>query len=114
MAASSQPSVLALTFNHVVLPPKLPGEKDAAAEDVNRNLISRLLDATELLTGKASDAVLPALEFVHRSLESCKRLNENEFVSKAVLLNAFRSIESQAIILRITEQNAGLLIRQSR
>lgn len=109
----SQPSVLALTFNHVVLPPKLPGEKDIAAEDVNRDLTSRLLDALELLMGSSSDDVLPVLGFVQRSLRTCQLLNENEFVNKAVLLDAFQTLETQAIILRITEQNAGLIIRHA-
>lgn len=109
----SRPSVLALTFNHVVLPPKLPGERDVAAEDVDRDLVSRLLDAMELLVDNSGEDVLPVLGFVQKSLQTCKLLNENEFVNKAVLLDAFNSLETQAIILRITEQNAGLLIRQN-
>lgn len=35
-----QPVILRLVFNHIVLPPLLPGKNDDSAEDVERDLAS--------------------------------------------------------------------------
>lgn len=106
---------LELTFNHVVLPPKLPGEQDSKVEDIERELLTRLLRATKTMESCARDDDLPIWQNIGKTLQTCGPVNEDKYVNKVALMNVFRDLESQhAVILRITEQNAGLLIRFAR
>lgn len=112
---ASPSSVLALAFNHVVLPPKLPGrqDKEAVTEEVDRELTRRLLRSVESLKDLLDDESALALNFIAKSLMTCNLVNPDGFINQQLLLNAFREVESDtAIILHVSQQNASLLIRQ--
>ncbi|EEP82370.1 conserved hypothetical protein [Uncinocarpus reesii 1704] len=108
---SSRSEVIALSFNHIVLPPKLPGKQDSAVEDVERDLASRLFDAAAAL--EDSPGISQCLGYLAKTLETARLANEGRYVSKAVLLEAFKDMRAHAIVLHIANQNAGLLIRYS-
>lgn len=102
---------LELTFNHVVLPPKLSGEQDCKVEDIERELLSRLLCAIKTI-GSCGEDDLPIWHNIVNTLQSCGPVDEKRYVNKVALTNVFHDLNSQhAVILRIAEQNAGLLIR---
>lgn len=106
---------LELTFNHVVLPPKLSGEQDSNSEDIEMELLMRLLRATKAMESCARDDDLPIWQNIAKTLQTCRPVNEDRYVNKAALMSVFRDLESQhAVILRITEQNARLLIHFTR
>lgn len=104
--------VLELAFNHVVLPPKLPGKQDSNVEDVDRKLLSLLLRATNAMKTYAKDDDLFIWQNIEKTLQTCGIVNEDRYVNKTALMNVFGDFEDQnAVILYIMEQNAGLLIR---
>lgn len=104
--------ILELAFNHVVLPPKLPGNQDSNIEDVERKLLSLLLRATNTMKSCAGDDDLFIWQDIEKALRTCGFVNEDRYVNKMALMNVFREFEDQnAVILYITEQNAGLFIR---
>src|SRR5579862_4246276 len=106
------PASLESVFNHLVLPVKLPGKRDSEIEQIERHLTTRLLNATDLLGGLSSDESA-AWDYIRRSLEICNTVNEGGQLNKTSLLDAFQGLQHKhGLILHITEQNAGLLIRR--
>lgn len=108
------PNVLESTFNHVVLPPKLPGKQDDRVEDVEADLLSRLQNALKTVKSSLEDDDLAIWKAIESSLHTCGLVNEDRYVNKVELLQAFQGLKAQhAIIIRILEQNAGLIIRHT-
>ena len=104
--------ILELAFNHVVLPPKLPGKQDGNIEDVEKKLFSLILRGTNAMKSCAGDDDLFIWQDIEKALRTCRHVNEDRYVNKTALMNIFRHFEDEnAVILHITEQNAGLLIR---
>ncbi|KAI9765661.1 MAG: hypothetical protein M1840_007218 [Geoglossum simile] len=109
----SSAASLESVFNHLVLPAKLPGKRDGEIEQIERHLATRLLNATDVLRGLSSDESAEAWDYIRRSLEICNIINEDGRLNKTSLLDAFQGLQSKhGLILHITEQNAGLLIRR--
>jgi hypothetical protein len=104
---------LELVFNHLVLPPKLPGKRDGEIEEIENHLTKRLLNAADILKGLSSNESAEAWDCIRRSLEICSIVNEDGRLNKTSLLDAFRRLKHKdGVILHVAEQNAGLLIRQ--
>ncbi|KAF2396522.1 hypothetical protein EJ06DRAFT_222752 [Trichodelitschia bisporula] len=98
-------------FNHLVLPPKLPGREDSNLDEINRQLTTRLLKAVDTLRD-SDDEFFQTLDSISRSIKLCEAINEDGWINKSALMNAFPSVQhSDAVILHISGQNAGLLIR---
>lgn len=100
-------------LNHLVLNPCPPGRQDARLDLIERAIIERVSDATNQLTRLADNPQVDALQSLRRSIETCKRVNAGGRLSKLSLLTAFRDLDNNdMIIIHVTEQNAGLLIRR--
>jgi hypothetical protein len=111
----TQNRVLTLTFNHVVLPPRLPGRQDSEAEvqDVQKDLVHRVLDALESLKGSLDEKAVTVWEAVEKALNICKEVNHDECINEASLLNALAELQQDsAIILYVATQNACILLRK--
>lgn len=101
-------------FNHVVLPPRLPGKQDDWIEEVDRELLSRLQDAIKKVESFSEDEDLPVWQAIQESLQTCSLVENDRYINETALLRAFDDLKPRrAIILRIQEQNAGLLIRHT-
>ncbi|KAK0724170.1 hypothetical protein B0H67DRAFT_640735 [Lasiosphaeris hirsuta] len=61
-------SLLESVFNHVVLPPKLPGCRDSNGRAVEDNLLTRLLGACEALSTLPGQGAQSCWEFVRQQL----------------------------------------------
>ncbi|KAI9684828.1 MAG: hypothetical protein M1829_000203 [Trizodia sp. TS-e1964] len=111
--ASSTLEFIHLQFNHIALPPRLPGQQDAKLDVVESGLIQRLVNATKHLAHLTDPPASRDLwHTLRRSLQTCKYLNSGRRLSKASLLTAFRELQgSDFIALHVTEQNAALIIR---
>ena len=104
--------ILELAFNHVVLPPKLPGKQDGNIEDVEKKLFSLILRGTNAMKSCAGDDDLFIWQDIEKALRTCGHVNKDRYVNKTALMNIFHHFEDEnAVILHITEQNTGLLIR---
>lgn len=109
------PSISLLTslFNHLALPLRLPGKHESRIEEIGLALTVRLLDATRYLRSLTDNDAGEMLDYIRRSLETCKLMNASGRLNKSSLLNAFRGLErKEVLILHVAQQNAGLLIRR--
>ncbi|KAH7403218.1 hypothetical protein BKA64DRAFT_443813 [Cadophora sp. MPI-SDFR-AT-0126] len=106
------PTLVEAVFNHIALPPRLPGSQDDAIDKIERQLIDRLLGATNQLAESLTDSELVPLR---RSLEVAKRVNANGRLTKSSLLTAFTELEAtDFIVAHVREQNAAVIIRRQQ
>jgi len=104
-------SVLELVFNHLVLPPKLPGHQDTDIEGIERNILSRLVCACDTLKNSSGQQFGETWASVCYSLRICLNMNRGR-LEKASVLHEFRTLQQDSpLILHVVEQNAALLIR---
>jgi hypothetical protein len=106
-------SSLECIFNHLILPPRLPGKRDSETEEIESHLTTLLLGATGVLRDISSGESAEAWSCIQRSLDICNIVNEDNRLNKTSLLDAFGWLQHKdGLILQIAEQNAGLLIRR--
>lgn len=111
--SASVPSTLELLLNHVALPPRLPGKEDHRIEEVECALTARLLNASRELRDLVYKDYGDQWDSIHRSLQICKNMNAGGRLNKATLVTQFQGLERKSLlVLHVTEQNAGLLIRR--
>ncbi|RAO65870.1 uncharacterized protein BHQ10_001882 [Talaromyces amestolkiae] len=108
-------STLELTFNHLAFPPKLPGTRDPKVELVERDILTRLRTAVHTTKAYSSNNdAMSVWESLEGSLEICQFVNENGFINREALESTLRSLNpDHTLILHVTQQNAGLIIRSS-
>jgi hypothetical protein len=107
--------MLPFVFNHVVLPPRLPGRRESenTVPEVERDLTRRLLLAVETVKASSDEKSLPAWDSIAKSLRACNSLNENGYANKEALLGASRDMKpGDLLIVYLAQQNACLLIRR--
>lgn len=112
-SSASSPSLIELIFNHVALPPRLPGKQEDRIDHIEGALTDRLLAASRTLKNLTSVEFSNDWDCIRRSLEICKTVNAGGRLNKTSLLKEFRSLERKdLLILHVAEQNAGLTIRR--
>ncbi|KAL4920688.1 hypothetical protein BDW62DRAFT_198579 [Aspergillus aurantiobrunneus] len=100
-------------FNHVVLPPELPGESNPQGEPVDREMLRRLLDAVTIMKNKSQDDLFPVWQRIEDTLKASSLANEGGICNKSALVRLFGKLSPEnALLVRVREQNAGLLIRK--
>ncbi|KAE8135378.1 hypothetical protein BDV38DRAFT_285011 [Aspergillus pseudotamarii] len=107
-------TILAMTFNHVVLPPKLPGEQETEAQviEVQNDLLSRVLDAAGKLKEISDAKAVVVWESIEKTLRTLKEVRTEGWVNEASLLGALKDLQpGNAIIVHVALQNACILIR---
>lgn len=109
---SSESRFLEDMFNHVALPPRLPGRQDVNIPTIERNLVDRFLEATSKLFPGTSDDGVSSLR---SSLETARRVNLNGRLTKASLITAFSSLNyTDFVLIHVGQQNAALIIRREK
>ncbi|KAE9368715.1 hypothetical protein N431DRAFT_547638 [Stipitochalara longipes BDJ] len=102
-------------FNHLALPARLPSKQDAKPVQVGEDILERVLEATITMIGIANHPFSLAHQVLLRSLQSCKTINKGGKLDATSLLAAFRTLECEdVLILHITTQNTGLLVRREK
>ena len=100
-------------FNHLALPPRVPGREDPGLAQISYDILERLINATRSMSNLPGNPFSRETECVRRSLQSCQIVNEGGKLTASSLLSVFRSLRvNDVLILHVTEQNAGLLIRR--
>jgi hypothetical protein len=102
-------------FNHLVLPPRLPGVQDKIAA-VESALLHRVHSTAVNLHNQVQGPFQASYEALQTSLQACRNIHINRNLDRRTLAEELLNIRPKHIlILHITEQNAGLLIwRQAR
>jgi hypothetical protein len=99
-------------FNHLVLPPQLPGKQDANVESTGDAIIVRLIHAASTLSRLASHEQTSPWYSIRQFLRRCQSLHARGRLEKLSLISAFRNFDQeQPLLLHIAEQNAALIVR---
>ncbi|KAL2277594.1 hypothetical protein FJTKL_15342 [Diaporthe vaccinii] len=99
-------------FNHLVLPPKLPGGQDPHLDEEAQDFVERLLNAIDTLDKATHEVYAKSLSSLRQSLRLCRQLNRG-CLDRDTLVAAFKDFKGTPLILYVVEQNAALIIRQS-
>ncbi|KAL5336549.1 hypothetical protein BJX70DRAFT_400495 [Aspergillus crustosus] len=106
-------STLLSIFNHVVLPPELPGAADEHVDTVEGDLTRRLLEVVKVMKDNPQENVSLTWHMIENTLTASHLVNDKGICNKAALAEVLKILSSDnALIIRIREQNAGLLIRK--
>ncbi|KAJ3568031.1 hypothetical protein NPX13_g6562 [Xylaria arbuscula] len=104
--------LLGQVFNHLVLPPEIPGSQDDDVDLVSQNVLSRLIQATEVAINLQPETLWQeAFRDIEDSLNVCFRLNRGRLERSSLLQHFKNLIPGRMLVLYLNEQNAGLLIR---
>ena len=105
-------TLLESVFNHLVLPPKVPGQLDTDTECIERSILTRLLHACDTI-GKLTDQnYAETWASILRSLRVCLNVNQGR-LDKTAMLKEFGNLHPKdLLILHVVEQNAAVLIRR--
>lgn len=104
-------ALLESVFNHLVLPPKLPGQLDIDIEGIEHNVLTRLIYACDTLGKLAGQDFGESWASIRRSLVTCVNGNPRH-LDKQSILRGFSQLQSNdVLILYLVEQNAALLLR---
>jgi hypothetical protein len=97
-------------FNHLCLPPRLPSRQETRPLEIQNALLERVLKVCKDFTSQSLEGDWDSLR---RHLQICKTLNFDGNLNKTSLLKAFRELQANdLLIVHVTAQNAGLLIRR--
>jgi len=104
-------SLLESVFNHVVLPPKLPGCRDLNGRAVEDNLLSRLIAACDTLRALPGQGKQRHWQSVRQQLLMCLDLHGCRF-DRASIRRAFSNLSTDCpVVLHVEEQNCAILVR---
>jgi len=105
-------ALLESVFNHLVLPPKLPGQLDTDKEDIESSILTRLIHACDTLGKLSGQEFTQTWASLLKSLRVCLNVNQGRLEKKS-MLHEFCSLQpNDLLILHVVEQNAALLIRR--
>ncbi len=104
--------LLNAVFNHLVLPPQIPGEQDSDIEAVSRNILRRAIRTCEAADTLADLPWSEAFQSLRASFKSCFVLNQGR-LEKSTMLEHFRNLQvHHLLVLHVVNQNAALLVRR--
>ncbi len=105
-------TMLESVFNHLVLPPKLPGQRDVDIEGIEHNILNRLIRACDTLGKLTGQEFAETWNSVGNSLRVCLNTNTGR-LERASMLQEFSKLQlNDLLTLYVVEQNAVLLIRR--
>ena len=112
-AQADTTSILESVIHHIALPPRLPGKEDKCVDQIECSLQDRLLDASRILKTVTEAELSHQWDCIRVVLQISKEAYTGGSLNKASLVTNFQSIDyKHPLILHVTEQNAGLLIRR--
>ncbi|KAK4141681.1 uncharacterized protein C8A04DRAFT_13829 [Dichotomopilus funicola] len=98
-------------YNHLVLPPKLPGREEGTTPELSQNVLTRLIDGCQRLVSLAPHTLSKTFEGLYNALLACREINGRSFVDKTSALKYFGNIDSCGVLIFwVTEQNAAVLV----
>lgn len=116
MAASGRPPPVHVPsneqlFHHIALPRDVPGREDRNLPAIESALLTRLTDATRLLSSYVVLSDQPHIHKLVESLAACQSLHVDRAITKPALLRELRALQpGRTTILHVGAQNCGLLI----
>ena len=105
-------ALLESLFNHLVLPPKLPGQQDTNTELINEIILTRLINACNTLGKLTGEEFIDTWTSISHSLRLCLHLHQERLEKRSMLYEFCHLQPNHVLILYIVEQNAALLVRR--
>ncbi|KAI1434570.1 hypothetical protein GGR50DRAFT_391374 [Xylaria sp. CBS 124048] len=103
--------LLDAVYNHLVLPPRVPGAQDADIESVSECVLARFIHACESIIPLVGSPWSEAYQSVRFSLEACRVLSSGRLEKSTVRQYLSQLQPGHVLILHVIEQNAALLVR---
>ena len=104
---------LASVFNHLVVPPQIPGKQDVDIEGISNDILVRLIQATATLGRLAGQEQASTWHAIRQSLRRCQSLHVLGRLEQRSLISELQSLKHNAsLVLHVMEQNAALIIRR--
>ena len=104
--------LLESVFNHLVLPPKLPGQLDIDTEGIEHSILTRLIRACDTLYRLTGQEFAETWTSIRCSLTICLNITKGHLKKASMLQEFCRLQPKDLLILHVVEQNAALLIRR--
>ncbi|KAH8589073.1 hypothetical protein B0O99DRAFT_523793 [Bisporella sp. PMI_857] len=105
-------ALLESVFNHLVLPPRLPGHRDIDFEVIEQSILTRLIRACDTLGQLTGQQFKETWASVRYSLRICLNINPGRLEKASVLQEFYNLQRNGLLILYVVEQNAALLVRR--
>ncbi|KAI1170580.1 hypothetical protein F4777DRAFT_594856 [Nemania sp. FL0916] len=107
--------LLEAVFNHLVLPPGIPGKQDTDLEAISDDIVRRAIHATGTVLHLMNETPWrKEFEDLRDSLQICLELNRGS-LERGCLLKHFKNLAPRSVlILYLNQQNAGLLVRSDK
>ena len=105
-------ALLESLFNHLVLPPKLPGQQDPDIERTKDNILTRLIHSCNTLGKHTGQEFVDTWASIRHSLRLCLHLNQGRLEKQSILYEFCHLQPNHLLILHVVEQNAALLVRR--
>ncbi|KAI0122664.1 hypothetical protein F4814DRAFT_217495 [Daldinia grandis] len=106
-------NLLQAVFNHLVLPPRLPGSQDPDIGAVSTSVLTRITLACDILISRVGPPWSGPYQSLRASFVRYFGVDA-ERLEKSVLLCHFRELQpGHMLIFHLAEQNAALLIRRT-
>lgn len=98
-------------YNHIALPRDVPGHEDKNLRRLESALLTRLTDATRVLSSHIAPGDQQHISDLGNSLSACQSLNIDGAIIKPALFRELQNLQPDRIlILHVSAQNCGLLI----
>jgi hypothetical protein len=104
--------LLESVFNHLVLPPKVPGQRDTDTEGIERSILARFVRACDTISKFTGQEYAETWTSILRSLSTCLNINQGRLEKRAMLYEFGNIQPKELLILHVVEQNAAVLIRR--
>jgi len=106
--------LLRSVYNHVVLPPDIPGRLDSNLLAINQDLLLRVQNACSEVASATGAEFGREINFLRKSLNYCWCIHISQYLDSSQLQSAFRDLnDGESLIIHVVEQNAGLLVRRN-
>ena len=98
-------------YHHIVLPRDVPGQEDRNLPSIEAALLTRLTNATRLLSSHVAPSDQLHVHTLVDSLNACQSLHVDRVITKPALLRGLRALcPGKVLILHVATQNCGLLV----
>ncbi|KAI1264019.1 hypothetical protein F5Y18DRAFT_437210 [Xylariaceae sp. FL1019] len=103
---------LRAVFNHLVLPPQVPGGQDWDVEAISQDVLKRVIRACETIDAVIDSPWSEAFQSLRASFHACFSLNSGRLERSTMLEHFSQLDQTHMLILHVVEQNSALLVRR--
>lgn len=109
-----QLSVSEALYNHLVLPPWLPHRQDSNIQEIETELIDRLIESTQHMRDLPANVYAPTWTSIHRSLQATKTINAGGRINRLTLTRELLGLDDTGFLaVHVCAQNCALFIRRT-